>query len=343
MIGQSARKGVVTAGTWCCDHNKLIEHWPGEDGLAEIIAEERHGGGPGCNMAIDLKKLDPQFFVETIGLIGDDDDGCLLLAEADAQGIERSQLAVTAEAGTNYTDAYTSRASGRRTHIFYQGTSALLTPDHFDFERTSGRMLHLGLPGIHRLMDMPWGGDANGWVTVLRKAHAAGLQTNMELASLAPKKLADAVLPCLPYLDMLIVNDHEIGALAGVAATSSGKTDVQACTEAAKALMEQGSMSLVAVHFPAGAVVVERGGSVLLKPSVRVPPEQIVGANGAGDAFAAGILYGLHQNWPLEAAVTLGHAAAATSLRGMGTSDAVEPWRQCLRLAEQWGWRKELG
>ena len=101
-------------------------------------------------------------------------------------------------------------------------------------------------------------------------------------------------------------------------------------------------MRLVGVHFPSGAVVLERSGSFLIKPSVRVPADEVVGANGAGDAFSAGVIYGLHENWSLDAAITLGYAAAAASLRGMGTSDAVEPVKQCMLLAKRWGWRTEL-
>ena len=76
------------------------------------------------------------------------------------------------------------RASGvylGETLDLYHGTSHLLTPDHFDFSGTEHRIFHLGLPGIHNIMDGPWEGDANGWVTTLRKARAAGLQTNLEL------------------------------------------------------------------------------------------------------------------------------------------------------------------
>ena len=336
------RAGVVTGGTWCCDHNKLVPYWPGEDGLVEIISEERRGGGPGCNMAVDLKKLDADLFVETIGVVGNDDDGRILLAEADAYGIERSQLAITSEATTNYTDAYASKASGRRIHIYYEGTNALLTPDHFDFGRTRGRILHLGLPGIHRLMDAPWNDDGNGWVTVLRKARNAGLETNMELASVSPEKIAALVRPCLPHLDLLIVNDFEIGAIAGSTTVADGKTNVETCVEAAKTVMAWGSLRLVAVHFPTGAIVLDRTGSLLRKPSVNVPPGAVVGANGAGDAFAAGALYGIHQTWPLDDTIALAHAAAAVSLRSMGTTDAVENWKQCLQLASRWGWRSEM-
>ena len=342
MRSASVRSGVDTGWTWCCDHNKVVEYWPKEDGLVEILVEERQGGGPGCNLAVDLRKLDPEFFVETIGLVGDDDDGRLLIAEADAHGINRDQLHITRDRPTNYTDAYSSRRTGRRTHIFQQGVSSRLSPDHFDFKITRGRILHLGLPGIHRTMDGPWADEPNGWVAVLKNARSAGLATNMELASVDPSTLARLVRPCLAHLDFLIVNDVEIGSLTGQATHKDGVTDVEAVTSAANAVLETGAMQVVVVHFPLGAVAIQRSGQTQVRPSVRVPPAEVTGANGAGDAFAAGVLYGLHEGWALEDALKLGHAAAAASLRGVGTTETVGPWRECLRLAEQWGWREAV-
>ncbi len=336
------RSGFMTGGTWCVDRNKLLPYWPGEDGLVEIESVEQRGGGSACNFAIDLRKLDPAMPVETIGLVGDDDDGRLLLAEADAHGIDRRQLQVTRDSATQYTDAYGSRRSGRRTHIFFAGTAALLTPDHFDFSRTRGRVLHLGLPGVHRRMDAPWGEDANGWVTTLRRARAAGLATNLELASVGAERIAALARPCLPHLDTLIVNDHEIGALAGVVTVREGVTDVAACERAALAVLALGPMALVVAHFPMGAVAAVRGGAVLRQPSVRVPPEEIAAANGAGDAFAAGTMYGLHEGWPVAEALALGRAVAAASLRSLSTTGAVEPWRDCLALAARWGLREPI-
>ena len=336
------RSGIVTGGTWCVDRNKMIEFWPQEDAVAEILSEEARGGGSGCNLAIDIKKLDPSLPVETIGLVGDDDDGRLLFAEADAYGIDRRQLAVTREARTFYTDAYGSRASGRRTHIYNMGTGALLTPDHFDMEATAGRILHLGLPGVHRIMDAPWQGDANGWVSVLRRARAAGLVTNLELVSVPPARLAALVRPCLPHLDLLVVNDSEIGALGDAVTVSDGITDVPAAIAAARKTMTQGSAALVVVHFPAGAVALTRSGEVVTKSSVRVPQGAVVGANGAGDAFAAGFLYGFHQGWALPDSLALAHATAAASLRAISTTDAVESWQACLDLAGRWGWNDAI-
>jgi len=332
------RRGFVTGGTWCVDLNKMIDFWPPEDSIAEIHQIDVRGGGSASNLAIDMKKLDPAMPVETIGIVGDDENGRFLLGHADSFGIDRRQIAVTRELPTQFTDCFGSRQTGRRTHIYYPGAAALLTPDHFDFSRTSGRIFHLGLPGVHRLLDAPWRGDANGWVTVLKKAKAAGLMTNFELVMIEPQRLAGIIRPCLPYLDYLVVNDWEIGALAGEKTYREGATNIAACLKAARHVFTMGSMELVVVHFPKGAIAVRRDGTVTRRPSVRVPQAAIVSANGAGDAFAAGMLYGLHEGWDVERCLMLAHASAAASLRGASTTDTVEGWQTCLQLAEGWGW-----
>jgi sugar/nucleoside kinase (ribokinase family) len=337
------RHGIVTAGTWCVDRNKLLDFWPGEDVAVEILEVETRGGGSACNLAIDIRKLDPDLPVETIGLVGEDDDGRFLANEADAHGIDRAQMQTTAAAPTQYTDAYASRRSGKRTHIYYQGTAALLTPDHFDVERTRGRILHLGLPGVHRRMDGPWEDDASGWVTVLKRARAAGLETNLELVSVDRARIADLARPCLPHLDLLVANEVEIGAIAGETTVRDGVTDVEACIRAARKVLAEGSMRVVVAHFPRGAVAVTHEGGLVQHPSVRVPPDAVASANGAGDAFAAGCLYGHHQGWSVEDSLALAHATAAASLRAISTTGAVESWRACLELAERWGWRDGVG
>lgn len=336
----TARRGVLTAGTWCADHNKVVEVWPLENEVVEILSEDVRGGGSGCNLAIDLKRLDPGIPVETIGVIGDDEDGRVLLAEADAFGIERSRLHVVQGLRTNYTDAYTSNRTGRRTHIYLQGASAELNPDHFDFATTQSRFLHLGLPGIHRQMDRAWGSDENGWVTVLRAAQAAGLETNMELCSIAPDKLARIVRPCLPHLDYLIINDFEMAAISGRPTVAAETADVGQVIASANAVMQMGAMRLLVAHFPEGAVVLPRDGAAMFVPSVDVPPETVIGANGAGDAFAAGVILGLHEGWSLDDTIRLGHASAAVSLRSLGTTDAVLPVASAMALADKWGWRQ---
>jgi sugar/nucleoside kinase (ribokinase family) len=333
------RRGVATAGTWCVDANKTIAAWPAEDSTNEILAVDRQGGGSGCNMAIDLKRLDPAFPVETMGLVGDDDGGRFLLAQCDAFGVERQGLVSLPGGATMSVDAFNVGATGRRTHFFHQGVAALMSPEDFDFSRSRARFLHLGLPGAHVRMDAPWRDDANGWVATLRAARRCGLRANLELMSIARERIAALARPCLPHLDMLIVNDFEIGAVAGIETRDARGANPKAIARAVEAALSQGAMRLVVAHFPEGAIAATREGGRFALGSLAMPKEAVAGANGAGDAFAAGMLYGVHEGWRIEDSLRLAHACAAASMRAVSTTAGVAPVAECLALAEKWGLR----
>jgi len=337
------RFGIIAGGTWCADHNKLVERWPGEEDLVLILAEEIRGGGPACNLAIGFKRLDPAMPVATIGLVGDDADGHALLRQAETEGLDCSGLVMLDGRRTTFTDAFTSQDTDRRTHLYHPGTSDALTPDHFDFSDTDARILHLGLPGLHDQMDSPWSGEPNGWVAVLKAARSHGIRTNLELCSLPADRLSAIVSPCLAHLDYLIINDFEVAALAGEPVEHGQETDVDGCIAHAREVLAAGSMELVIVHFPAGSVAVTRGQGELITPSVKMPKDAVAGSNGAGDAFAAGVLYGLHQGWQLDATLELAHASAAASITHIGTTDGMRHWRDCLALAKPYGLRPHPG
>jgi sugar/nucleoside kinase (ribokinase family) len=236
--------------------------------------------------------------------------------------------------------AFNVAANGRRTHFYHQGVAAEMTPDDFDFSSTAAKILHLGLPGAHKAMDLPWRGEANGWVAVLRKARAVGLSANLELMTTRAERLAELGRPCLPFLDCLIVNDYEIGALAGrETRRADGSTDPAAVARAIDDVLALGSMRWAAAHFPEGAIVGARDGSHSVMGSVALPASAFVGANGAGDAFAAGVLYGQHEQWPMDECLQLGHACAAASMRAVSTTTGVGTVSECRAVAKQWGFR----
>ncbi|TBW34489.1 carbohydrate kinase family protein [Siculibacillus lacustris] len=338
----SPRAGVVAAGSWIVDRNKAIDHWPAEETVAEIVEERHEGGGNGFNVGIDLARLGLPAPIWAMGVVGDDAEGRFLRTTAQSRGIDTSRLAVSDAAPTSATDAMSSVATGRRTFFHAQGVHALMSPADFDFDGLPARYLHLGLPGLHRRLDGPCDGEVNGWVAILKKAGRAGLVRNIEVASITPERLAAVVGPCLPHLDLLVVNDREIGAFAGIETVVDGVTDVAACRRALAIVLERGAMDLAVAHFPTGALALARDGSAAERPSVAVPASAVVGTNGAGDAFAAGVLYALHEGRPLDGALALGHAAAAASVRAITTTGSVETAEACLALAERWGWRATL-
>jgi sugar/nucleoside kinase (ribokinase family) len=326
------RRGFVCGGSWAVDRIKLIDQWPEQEKLARITGNDTQGGGSAHNFGVDMRKLDSTMPVDAIGLLGDDADGDFLLEQAHTMGIDTRQLLRTDRAATSYTDVMSVTGSGKRTFFHHEGTNDLLTPDQFDFSTTTCRVLHLGLLGLHRSLDNPWEDDANGWVTILKKAKSAGLETNVELVSIEGDRVRQTCLPCLPYLDTLIVNDHEIGGLAAIPTVHSGLTDRTRCREAAQAVLEEGNMRLVTVHFPEGAICVTADGEVFESESVPMPPELIGSTVGAGDAFAAGMLYALHEGWPTKPALGLAHAVAASSLSSQTTVGSVVDVDSCLEL-----------
>jgi sugar/nucleoside kinase (ribokinase family) len=333
------RRGIICGIAWCVDHIITIDRWPKEETLAEMLNRKPFGGCPGHNMATALKRLGAEFPVEAIGLIGDDDEGALLASACDEFGIERDLLKVAAGRRTPQTLVMTSAETGRRTFFYEKGTHAIETPDDFDLSLTRARIAHFGLPGLHDVLDRPWKGDASGWVTLVKRAEALGIKCNLELASIDAEVLRHVALPLIPHLNSLIINDLEAGALAGMTTFRDGGTDIDACQHAAAKLMNGSGLDFVAVHFPMGAILLSRDGEALHQPSVSAPQSAIMGSNGAGDAFAAGLLFGYHEGWAMTQSLKLAHASAAASLRSGATTESIVHWKECLALANSWGWR----
>ncbi len=333
------REGIICAGCWLVDSNKSIESWPAEETLAHIRAVTLDGGGPAHNVAMDLARLGAAFPLWGMGVVGDDDAGRFLLRSCAERNVDVRRIRVLPGVPTAHTDVMTVAGTGRRTFFHLQGANEFLGPDDFDFADVPARILHLGAPGLNRGMDRPHGADPNGWVTVLRRARAAGLRTNLEMVSAAPAVIRALVEACLEHLDTLIINDYEAAALTGLEVVGDDPAAVEAAGEAARTLVAAGVRDLVVVHFPRGCAAASRGGPVLAHPSLRVPPDEIRGANGAGDAFVAGVLYGLHEAWPLERSLELGLCAAATAMGSVSTTGSVRSVAECLALPERWGWR----
>jgi sugar/nucleoside kinase (ribokinase family) len=164
----------------------------------------------------------------------------------------------------------------------------------------------------------------------------------MELVSLEKGRIAEVAAPCLPQLDSIVINELEAGALTGIDAavpTADGPVDWPALEAMATALVERGVSVLAVVHFPAGCVAAGPGGRTWRQGSVRLSREQVRSTTGAGDAFASGVILGLHEDWPVEACLRLGVASAAASVSSQNTSDGIQRAETCLAQAEQAGYR----
>jgi 5-dehydro-2-deoxygluconokinase len=66
-----------------------------------------------------------------------------------------------------------------------------------------------------------------------------------------------------------------------------------------------------------------------------VKPVQVeaVDGTGAGDAFVAGLLHGVLDEWPLDRSARLANAAGALATTAVGAADGVRNLRETLTLA----------
>lgn len=337
----SARSGVLCAGTVVVDVLKVIDAYPALDELATIERVENSTGGPGLNMAVDLSLLGAAFPVGVLGAIGDDEHGAFVLAECARLGVDTTGM-TTLAAVTSFTDAMVERDGGRRTFFHHQGANALFDPSGVDLTASGARILHVGAPGLHAGLDEPGPDGTHGWTALLTRARAAGMYINMELVTLSPQRLAQVARPCLPLLDSIVINELEAGALTGTDApvpAADSPVDWSAVVTMALGLIELGVRGLAVVHFPAGSVAADKDGRVWTQGSVRLPQEEVVSTVGAGDAFAAGVILGVHEGWPVQRRLQLGAASAAACVRSSHTNAGVGSVAECLAAADGFGYR----
>ncbi len=340
------RAGVLCAGTLIVDVGKVIDAYPALDHLAMIEGVTRSTGGAALNMAVDLRMLGAGFRVGLLGSIGADGHGAFLVAECERLGIDVTGVRTATDIPTSFTDAMVERHGGRRTFFHYPGANTAFRASGDDLRSSGARILHIGAPGIHPAMDTPTVSGGNAWVDLLEDAGRLGFWTNMELVSLEPADLARVAGPCLAHLDSIVINDLEAAALTSFRAPAAGQDDPVdwvALEGIARRLIELGVRRLAVVHFPGGAVAAAPGGEVWRQGSVSLPENDIRSTTGAGDAFAAGVVLGIHERWPVEQCLRLGSASAAASLRSLSTSEGIQSAETCLRDAERAGYRSTNG
>jgi sugar/nucleoside kinase (ribokinase family) len=228
----------------------------------------------------------------------------------------------------------TVQDTGRRTFFHQRGANALLGPEHFELKHSKARIFHLGyLLLLDRLDTLDDAGHTPASY-LLENARTHGFLTTVDLVSEDSDRFRQIVSPSLPFIDVLFANEYEAARLTQL---SPEEGNVWVLMEqAARRLLDMGVQGWVVLHCTQGALAMSREHRYY-QPSVRVPKAVIKGAAGAGDAFAAGVLLGLHDETPMPEALQLGVCAAAASLTEASCSDGLKSREEVLRLGSQWG------
>lgn len=340
MARISASQGIVAGGSWCVDHLKVLDRFPEETTLAIVLEQFRSNGGGPYNLLKDLSRMGATFPLVGVGLFGNDENGRYIREDCTDVGIATNHFTVTDTAPTSSTDVLSVQSTGLRTFLHGKGTNELLSEEHFDFSALQGKIFYLAYLNVLNALEVVGIDGKTGAARVLERAQAACFKTCTDLASLEREDFREVVHPALPFVDYLVLNEFEAECLTGLALGDGSDPDWNSMEKATRSILEMGVREWVVVHCPAGVVAGGKDGRVLREGSVRVPKAEIVGTVGTGDAFAAGLLYGVHESWDFERSINLGICVAASCLFHLTTSGNILPIPDCLQLGEKYGFRE---
>ena len=299
-MSNAKRSGIAVAGSVLVDKINEIKAYPQCGELTQIVELNHAIGGCVPNVAVDLKKICPNLKVSAIGKIGDDQEGRYLSDILNSVGVDINGLTIMEGENTSFTEVM-SVVNGQRTFFVYPGASADFGYDDIPFDRLNERILHLGYFLLLQKVD-----DGDG-VRILKRAGEMGMKTSIDMVSENSDRYF-LVHECLPYVDYLIINEHEAGKLTGVEPTEE-HLEIMART-----LKKMGVKEKVIIHMPTRAVCLS-GEQLTIVGSYILPDGFIKGTTGAGDAFCAGCLIGIHDGLNDKKMLEFASGCAAMALR----------------------------
>jgi len=310
------RQGIISMGTWLVDMVKLITRYPLPGNLTTIVKEEIGLGGCSHNVLVNLAKMKTGLPLFAGGCIGDDVNGDTIIREITANNIDTRNINRIKGGVTSYTYVMAPLDGSSRTFFHCRGTNAMLNASHFEPVDVPAKIFHLGylllLDGLE-VEDPLYKIVAAG---VLHKLQKKGYLTSVDVVSEESDRFRHIVLPCLPYINYLIINEVEAGACFGASLRKEdGTIHLDNISHAASFLLDQGVNNVCVIHFPEGGYAMNKKGESFFVASIPMKEDTIVSTVGAGDAFCAGMLYALHEQMPLRDALVFANTSARFNLR----------------------------
>jgi sugar/nucleoside kinase (ribokinase family) len=235
-----------------------------------------------------------------VGLVGTDRAGDLVLDILAAAGVDTSSVVRSPGLPTALTVVLT-RPDGDRAILTAPGALSAFGPEHVDLSVIEqARFLHVSALFLQPRL-------AAGLPALLQVARATGTTTSLDTNDDPTGRWALPGPALLALVDYLLPNAREAAALSG--------HDVADPVRAARALAGQGPRVVVKCGGE-GAVAVD--GARVLRARLGPPERGLVDTVGAGDAFDAGLLYGLADGRGLPDAMRLAVATGRLSTRAPG-------------------------
>ena len=293
---------VVGLGALNIDHIYKVEHIL-DDGEAVVLDTGSSPGGSAANTIYGLAKLGVSTGFS--GVIGNDDGGRILLQDFQQVGVDITNIRVKEGAKTGSVLCLSDKL-GRRSLYVLPGANNLLTIDDLDLAYINqARMLHLASFA-----------DDRQFKVVLELVDKLDSSVKLSFASgaLYAVKGLKNLAPILRRTYLLFINQSEIRQLTG--------KDV---IDGAESCLRQGCQIVVVTLGKGGRLrkatavgyIKDTEHEYIIEPVSRDTGVE-VDTTGAGDAFAAGFLYGVIRGEGLKDCGLLGEITACFSTTKLG-------------------------
>ncbi|MBQ7373749.1 MAG: helix-turn-helix domain-containing protein [Clostridia bacterium] len=330
--------GITVAGNLIVDIVANIESYPSMGMQTYIQSYSNAVGGCVSNTSIDLAVIDPLMRVSALGCVGKDDYGRFLISKLESKGIDVSGIRVSPKRQTSFTNVM-SHPTGERTFFCFSGANADFSPQDVDVSQLDCKILHVGYILLLDKFDQKDEEYGTAMARFLHSVQKQGVKTSIDVVSSTNKSdYAEKVIPSLPYADYVIFNEIECCNTWGIEPRNAdGSINLDNVKTAMEKTLASGVGEKVIVHAKEAGFCLSKDGTFSKMGSLIIPTEQIKGSVGAGDAFCAGCLYGIYNDYTDRQILEFASAAAACSLFEANAVDGMKNKSEILKLTKKYG------
>jgi ribokinase len=296
-LNRPPRISCIGGADW--DRLLAIGAYPEPGGFAAVLDEIAGPGGPTTNTAVALTRLGAH--VRLASAVGDDERGRLVLDSLERQGVDTAWITVK-PGQTTLATVIVSREPLDRTILLERGAH-LVRGDQLDIAGLfGGDVLFVDVSDVplrRFLLDLP--------------AHTVPTCRVLgSLTTLADKDLHDAFDLALRH-DVIVSNESDFLTVTGTWTLSDATAAVQS---------QMRGQSLRAAFVTLGAQ-----GCRVITESARwhIPAfsVDVVDPTGAGDAFAAGVAWGMAQRWDWPDIGRFANAVGGLACSSLGAQSSL--------------------
>ena len=248
-------------------------------------------------------------------MVGDDENGSFVLSEMKRNGIDVGHVKVSDNMPTSFTNVMYDLKSHERTFFYNKGTNACLDIDDIDVAALDCEIFHVGYAFLLDRLDSEDPEDGTRLAKLLRKVSEKGIKTSLDAVSSDRPDYKEKLIPALKYCNYTVMNEIEACFVSGLAPyREDGSLHVENIKKTLEQFMAYGVKEKAIIHCKQAGFLMNAEGDFVTVPSLDIPVDYIRGNVGAGDAFAAGCLYGLYHGFDDEKLLRFASCASAANL-----------------------------